>query len=119
MKLYEGTVSARDDTYRVKTNMATFELPKRLVNETIDIGKVLIGFRPQDLYQTRNRDLEGPVLDTDVRVVEPVGTEAIVHSEANSDDITAKVGDFHLLSADESLSLMVGPRARLPVRFSD
>ena len=109
MNLYEGTLSTRDDAYQIETDLATFDLSKQLVDEAIDTNEVLVGFRPQDLYQTRNRGLEGPDLDTDLRVIEPVGTEAIVYGETDSADITAKVGDFHDLSAGESLSLTIAP----------
>jgi len=109
MNVFDGTVEDRGDAYRVKTAPASFDVPKRLVDGDVDARDVVVGFRPQDLYQTRNRSGDGPVVDAEIRVVEPVGTEAIVHGGTDTGDVTAKVGNFHDLSAGDSLSLTIAP----------
>lgn len=107
MNLYDGTVSEREDTYRIEMDSASFDLSKRLVDTMPDSDEVLVGFRPQDLYQARNRDLSGPDVEADVHIVEPVGTEAVIHGETSSGDITAKINRFHNLSEGEALSLTI------------
>ena len=109
MNVFDGTVEERGDAYRVETAAASFDVPKRLVDGDVDAGDVVVGFRPQDLYQTRDRSGDGPVVDAEIRVVEPVGTEAIVHGGTDTGDVTAKVGNFHDLSAGDRLSLTIAP----------
>ena len=109
MNVFDGTVEDRGDAYCVETAPASFDVPKRLVDGDAGAGDVVVGFRPQDLYQTRNRSGDGPVVDAEIRVVEPVGTEAIVHGGTDTGDVTAKVGNFHDLSAGDSLSLTIAP----------
>jgi len=109
MNLFDGTLSERPDAFRVEMDGSSFDIPKRLVDADITTDEVLVGFRPQDFYQTRRRALDGPEFDTQVRVVEPVGTEAVVHGDSAPGDLTAKVGGFHDLSSGETLSLTIAP----------
>lgn len=109
MNLFDGTLHDDGDVYRVDMDMLSFDIPKALVETGITTENVLVGFRPQDLYQTRNRATDGPELDTDVRVIEPVGTEAIVHSTSSLGDVTAKVGNFHNIEPNDRLSLTIAP----------
>jgi multiple sugar transport system ATP-binding protein len=109
MNLYEATVDGDKDTYAIDTDAASFSIPAELVDEEIEAEEVLVGFRPQDLFQTRNRSLGGPEVDADVRVVEPVGTEAIIHASTSIGDLTAKVGDFYDVASGQTLSFTVAP----------
>jgi len=109
MNLYEATVDGDKDTYTIDTDAASFSIPAELVDEEIEAEEVLVGFRPQDLFQTRNRSLGGPEVDADVRVVEPVGTEAIIHASTSIGDLTAKVGDFYDVASGQTLSFTVAP----------
>ncbi|WP_254533311.1 ABC transporter ATP-binding protein [Natrinema gelatinilyticum] len=109
MNLFEATIGETEDSFRVELDGSSFDLPKRLVDAEITTDEVLVGFRPQDFYQTRRRALDGPELDTEVRVVEPVGTEAIVHGDSAPGDVTAKIGGFHDLSSGKQLSLTIAP----------
>ncbi|MBV0901331.1 ABC transporter ATP-binding protein [Haloarcula salina] len=109
MNLYSGRVTDSGDDYAIETDDTSFEIPKALVETEIDTSDVLVGFRPQDLYQRAARLTEGPDVDAEVRVVEPVGTEAIVHAESESGDITAKIGGFHDLAAGDSLTFTIAP----------
>ena len=109
MNLSDATLSERDDAYHVDLDAASFDIPKRLVETEITAEDVIVGFRPQDLYQARNRSTDGPAFETEVRVVEPVGTEAIVHGTSFLGDVTANVGDFHTLDAGDQLSFTIAP----------
>jgi len=109
MNTYTATLTAKSGTYRIETDDVTFEIPRELVDTDIEREGVIVGFRPQDLYQTRHRTTEGPDIETDVRMVEPLGTEAIVHAETASDDITTKLRDFHDISSGQELTLTIAP----------
>lgn len=109
MNLFDATVSTSVDAYHIDMDNISFDIPKGLVDTEIETDDVLVGFRPQDLYQTRNRMFDGPEFDTEIRVVEPVGTEAVIHGSSLLGDVTAKVGDFHDLSSGEQLSLSIAP----------
>ncbi|MFA1610848.1 ABC transporter ATP-binding protein [Halobellus rubicundus] len=109
MNLFEARLGETADAYQVDSEGLSFEIPKEYVEREITTEDVLVGFRPQDLYQARNRDSSGPAFDTDVRIVEPVGTEAIVHGTAAIGDVTAKVGDFHGLATDDEIALTIAP----------
>ena len=107
MNLYDGRLTEAGDVYRVGLGDAEFDVPKRLVDREIGTEDVLVGFRPQDLYQTRNRTIDGPTFDASTRVIEPVGTEAVVHGDAEFGDVSAKIGGFHDLSTGDPLSLAI------------
>jgi multiple sugar transport system ATP-binding protein len=109
MNLFDASLHEDGDAYRVEMDTLSFDVPKSLVETELSTEDVLVGFRPQDLYQARNRAIDGPELDTDVRVVEPVGTEAIVHTTSDLGDVTAKVGKFHSIEPNDRLSLTIAP----------
>jgi len=109
MNLFQGALSERGDSYRIEMDATSFDIPKRLVDTEINTEEVLVGFRPQDLYQARTRATDGPEFDTRVRVVEPVGTEAIVHGTSALGDVTAKVGRFHDLEPEDQMELTIAP----------
>ena len=109
MNLYDGSVSERADAYRVEIEAGTFDIPKELVERGFEASKVVVGFRPQDLHQLRHGGPDGPDVTAEIRVVEPLGTEAVVHARTDSDDITAMVSNFHDLSTGETLTLTIAP----------
>jgi len=109
MNLFDGVLSERNDSYHIELDAAAFDIPKRLVDTEIDTDDVLVGFRPQDLYQARTRGTDGPDFETQIRVVEPVGTEAIVHGTSALGDVTATVGRFHDLEPDDQMELTIAP----------
>ena len=109
MNLFDATISEGGDAYSVDMNGATFDIPKRLVDAEIATDEVLVGFRPQDLYQARRSALDGPEFDAEISVVEPVGTEAVIHGSSDLGNVTAKVGGFHDLSSGQQLGLTIAP----------
>ncbi|MFC7203128.1 ABC transporter ATP-binding protein [Haloferax namakaokahaiae] len=108
MNIFEGTVESSGTGYRVELQDASFEIPEALVEGELS-GEVFVGFRPQDFYQTNKRQADGLTFDADVRIVEPVGTKAIVHSDTPMGRVTAEIEEFHGLSAGDSLSLSISP----------
>jgi multiple sugar transport system ATP-binding protein len=109
MNLFEATVRGGTDAYRVEMGQTTFEIPKRLVDGDLPSGEVAVGFRPQDLTRAHDAASGGPTLEGEIRVVEPIGTEAIVHATSVHGDLTATVTDFHGLSAGDRVSLTIAP----------
>ncbi|WP_246998281.1 ABC transporter ATP-binding protein [Halosolutus gelatinilyticus] len=109
MNVFTAAVDEREDAYRIDMGTATFDISKRLVNAVIETDEVLVGFRPQDLYRSGNRRIDGPEFDSEIRVIEPVGTEAVVHGDSDAGDVTAKIGGFHELSSGDGLSLTIAP----------
>jgi multiple sugar transport system ATP-binding protein len=109
MNTYTASLTAQSGAYRIETVDVTFDIPGELVDTDMEREDVIVGFRPQDLYQARHRTTAGPDIETDVRVVEPLGTEAIVHAETASDDITTKLRDFHDISSGQELTLTIAP----------
>ena len=109
MNLYDAFVSEQDDAYRVNSEIAEFDVPKALVDGDGDVENVIVGLRPQDLYRASIHRTDGPAVDSEIRVVEPLGTEAILYGDAGGTEITAKVGQFHDVAAGNELSLTIAP----------
>jgi multiple sugar transport system ATP-binding protein len=109
MNLFDATLDERGDAYRLSMESGTFDIPKRLVDTEIETDEVLVGFRPQDLFRARANAGDGPEFDAEIRVVEPVGTEAVVHGRSSLGDVTATITDFHSLSSGDQLSLTIAP----------
>ncbi len=109
MNLFDATLRDAGDTYTVEMGDASFSVDKALVSGDIDADEVIVGFRPQDLYRTSSRTHDGPAFDAAVRVVEPIGTEAIVHSDSDLGDVTATVTAFDSLDSGDTLSLTIAP----------
>lgn len=112
MNLFEATMTRDDDgDYVIEMGQGSFEMPASMLPEALDDGAVTVGFRPDDLTRlaTVRRDLGGPTIDTDVRVIEPLGTEAIVHTGTVAGDLTAKVDRFHEISEGESVEFTIAP----------
>ncbi|RDZ40273.1 sugar ABC transporter ATP-binding protein [Haloferax sp. Atlit-10N] len=109
MNIYDGVVADADDGVRVELDGVSFELPSDVLDTEVPPGRVNVGFRPQDFYQTSKRRADGLTFDVEVRVVEPVGTKAVVHGNGPMGDVTAEIGDFHGLSSGDTLSLSIAP----------
>lgn len=109
MNLFDASVTENGDTYRLEMEAGSVDIPSRLVDADIGTDDVLVGFRPQDLHQSREHSIDGPEFDAEVRVVEPVGTEAIVHGRSSLGDITATVGKFHDLSSGDPITFTIPP----------
>lgn len=110
INLFEASVSTRDDEYAFETGSMRFEVPTDLVDAPIDADSVTVGFRPQDLYQVGDDDGTLATIETDVRVVEPLGTEAVVHTEVDDREVTAKIDDFAHIDRGTTITLGIDPR---------
>lgn len=109
MNLFDASVTENGDTYRLEMEAGSVDIPSRIVDADIGTDDVLVGFRPQDLHQSREHSIDGSEFDAEVRVVEPVGTEAIVHGRSSLGDITATVGNFHDLSSGDPITFTIPP----------
>jgi len=113
MNVFEGTMTAEGDGYRVELDDGdgAFEMPAALLPPEVDVTDVTVGFRPQDLERkTAGRHSPGaPTIDSSVRVIEPLGTDAIVHAETASGDLTATVTQFHRIDEGGSVQFTIAP----------
>lgn len=99
INLFDGHLTPNEGGYHVKLDGLAFDIPENLVPRSLDETDVVVGFRPQDLYQAHG-EMSGSaaVIESSVKVIEPLGTEAIIHAESGEDDITAKIDDFYRLT---------------------
>ena len=113
MNLLDATMERAGDGYRLSLDANSFDVPAALVSAEVDATDVVVGIRPQDLFRNtadgRDGAHSGPVFDTDVRVIEPLGTDAIVHTESDEGDLTATVTRFHEIDEGGSIPFTVAP----------
>ncbi|RDI71953.1 ABC transporter ATP-binding protein [Halopelagius longus] len=113
MNVFEATMTEDGDAYRIETAGTSFRIPAALVPGETAAMDVTVGFRPQDLFRegssATRRGHGGPVIDTDVNVIEPLGTDAIVHADAEAGELTATVTRFHEIDEGESVRFTVAP----------
>ncbi|WP_152040225.1 ABC transporter ATP-binding protein [Salinigranum salinum] len=109
MNLFDATLIRQGDSYRVDTGTLSFDLPAALVDTDAEQVDARIGFRPQDLYQRSMRRTDGPEIEATVRVVEPLGTEAVLYADTSETDITALVSQFHDLGKGDEVTLTIAP----------
>lgn len=109
MNLFDATITQEGGAYHLTAESFDVVLPVDLVDAEEVTETVTVGFRPQDLFDASNRDSDGPVIDTDLRVIEPLGTEAILYGDAGEEEIRATVTQFHDLATGETISLTVRP----------
>ncbi|MFB6268394.1 MAG: ABC transporter ATP-binding protein [Halobacterium sp.] len=113
MNVFDGTLTDDGDSYRVDIGGGSFSLDAELVDDT-DATDVTVGFRPQDLFRAsssaRREGHDGPRIEAEVSVVEPLGTDAIVHADAQTGDVTATVTQFHEVGEGDSVEFTIDPR---------
>jgi multiple sugar transport system ATP-binding protein len=113
MNTFQGTMTDRGDSYRVELADSAFDVPAELLPADTDVTDATVGIRPQDLFREEssvNRGLhDGPTIGSDVSVIEPLGTDAIVHSTSNEGDLTATITRFHEIDEGDSVRFTVAP----------
>ncbi|GKZ15188.1 ABC transporter ATP-binding protein [Haladaptatus sp. T7] len=113
MNIFDAKMTDEGETYRVELADSSFTIPAELLPADVDTSEVTVGFRPQDLFlnasSARVQGHGGPVLESSVRVIEPLGTEAIVHAEAADGDITATITQFHEIVEGEAIEFTIAP----------
>jgi multiple sugar transport system ATP-binding protein len=112
MNLVKGTLAARGATLTVRLPCGDVPLA-RTSDATLGRyagGDVLLGIRPEDLYETQAPHAQGmPRLRARVLAVEPLGAETlvVVALDPSSDEMTARLG--------RETSLRVGDRVDIAV----
>ena len=113
MNIFDATMTDEGDTYRVELSDGSFAIPTELLPADVNATDVTVGFRPQDLFwkasSARREGHDGPVFQSEIRVIEPLGTDAIVHAEATDGDLTATITQFHEIAEGESVQFTVAP----------
>lgn len=113
MNVFDAEMTEDGDSYRVELPNCSFTVDATLVDST-DTTNVKVGFRPQDLFRVasdaRRGGHEGPRIETDVNVIEPLGTDAIVHAGADTADISATVADFNRIAVGDTVEFTIDPR---------
>ncbi|MFB6138301.1 MAG: ABC transporter ATP-binding protein [Halobacteriaceae archaeon] len=107
MNFFDATVERAGEVLTFSAGDISFEVPGDYVTESVGETAV-VGFRPQDLYEL-DEDAMASV-ESAVRVVEPLGTEAIVHTETSEGELTATLDEFSHLERDTAITLSIDPR---------
>ena len=113
MNTFDATMTDEGDAYRVELSGSSFSVPTELLSTDTDSTDVVVGFRPQDLFReassVRQKSHDGPVIDSQVSVIEPLGTDAIVHSGSAEGDLTATITQFHEIDEGDAVQFTVAP----------
>ncbi len=113
MNVFDGTMTADGDSVRVELADSSFTIDAELVEDT-DATDVSVGFRPQDLFRVassaRVEGHDGPQFETTIGVIEPLGTDAIVHADTPTGGLTATVTQFHKISRGDDVQFTIDPR---------
>jgi len=92
------------DGTAVTTDLFTCQLRREL-----DTGdSVRVGIRPQDLFVTEDTQAS-PVIQSEVTVVEALGSENIVYLEGKNQPIVARVAEYIRPSVGDTLALSFDP----------
>jgi multiple sugar transport system ATP-binding protein len=110
INLFDANVARSGDDYTLTSEDMSIEMPADLVPDPIEAESVTVGFRPQDLYQVGRDDPDFATVETEVRVIEPLGTEAVVHTATADREVTAKIDEFQHLERGATITLGIDPR---------
>jgi len=109
MNIFDGAIEQDADTCHVTVGDLAFDLPADLVASGEATRDVAVGIRPQDLFRSTVHGIDGPVMEADLEVIEPLGTEATLYGEASGTEVRATVTQFRDLTTGESVPLTVAP----------
>jgi multiple sugar transport system ATP-binding protein len=113
MNTFDAELSRVDGSCRFEFADGSFAVDADLLADT-EATDVVVGFRPQDLFRVasdaRRAGHDGPRIETDINVIEPLGTDAIVHGETDDADVSATVTDFHRISVGDTVEFTIDPR---------
>ncbi|GGN24682.1 ABC transporter ATP-binding protein [Halarchaeum nitratireducens] len=114
MNIFDGTMTEEGERYRVEFAGRSFHVPRDLFEDVAeDVSDVTIGFRPQDLFREASTEGRqghaGPVIDSEIRVIEPLGTDAIVHAEIDEGTLTSTLTRFHEIDEGDAATFTIAP----------
>ena len=108
MNLFPGTL--REDGLSVTTSGATLPVPEAYQARTRAMGGhgVTVGVRPENIHGD-DTTVTGPTVPVtvDVDLVEPLGSEIVVHGRLGSDSMVAKLGPTHSPRVGEPIELVL------------
>jgi len=109
INLFEASISHTGEAYELGLDGVSFDIPTDSVPEPIEEDHVVVGIRPQDIFRTGGNS-DGPSFETEVKLVEPLGTEAVIHTETPIGELQATTDQFRDLGRGQSIPLGVDPR---------
>jgi len=108
MNLLPGTL--RDDGLAVTTSGCTVPVPEAYQAKTREMGAqaVTVGVRPESIHAPDAR-VSGPTAPVTVEVdlVEPLGSEIVVHGRLGNDPVTARLGPTRTPRVGERIELVL------------
>lgn len=119
VNLFDATVAADGDDYVLEADAFTYRLPGDQVPGGIEEESIVVGIRPQDLNRADATNGRALTMDTQLGVIEPLGTDAIVHADASGVRIAAMMEEYRQLDRGQGLTFAVDPDLVYLFRGSD
>jgi multiple sugar transport system ATP-binding protein len=110
INLFDGTIEQHGDEYRIHTEAFALTLPADTFHREPTSDPVIVGIRPQDFTHAWATDTVETVIESSVNLIEPLGTEAVVHGESGEKTLTAMVSDYHRIDKDQPVTFAIDPR---------
>jgi len=105
INLFEGSLEAAGDGYRVTNSVFDVELTGSQVPTSVDPQSIQLGARPQDLRPVGTGDDADLVVSGTIELIEPLGTDAIVRIDSSVGPVTAMVDSYERLDRGDELTL--------------
>ena len=110
INLFDGTIEQRGDEYQINVEGFKLTLPADTFHQESASDAVIVGIRPQDFTRASTDDDSETVIESSVNMIEPLGTEAVVHGESDNKTLTATVSDYHRIDSDQPVTFAVDSR---------
>lgn len=110
INLFDGTIEQRGDEYQIHAEGFALTLPTDTFHQEPMNDAVIVGIRPQDFTRASTDNVGETVIESSVNMIEPLGTEAVVHGESDNKALTATVSDYHRIDSDQPVAFAVDPR---------
>lgn len=108
INLFEASIGRDGEAYELGLDGVSFDIPADAVPEPIEEDRVVAGIRPQDVFRAGG-GFGGPSFETEVKLVEPLGTEAVIHTETPIGELQATTDQFRSLERGQSIPLGIDP----------
>jgi multiple sugar transport system ATP-binding protein len=107
MNFIPGKLKMDESVLELNYGIGEFHISVGASDQFSDVSKyVTVGVRPQDLQLSESDDL--PInFSANVRLVEPLGTEAIIQTEIDNQVFRAVIDDYEDLSVGDEIDLSV------------
>jgi len=115
MNMIHGVIDEKNDTLCISTQDFRFILPDHWQDKlkTLKTRELVLGVRPESFYHVENQTETNQyhVVETTVNLVEPLGSEQLIHFTLADDRLVAKL--------DPRIPLKFGDRLALGVNIED